>query len=526
MNNNEPDSVTFAEKWRGSWMLTVLGGIYLVGELGHYLIGVISRDVAEDLHFGDLGCFERPDVPGIHFGICENANTSDICTNITNEHGTFACEWQYTGLGLDYQLLAGPSFMAVFTVAGIFWGIAGDKTNRVYLLFAATLLFSISTACTGLCQKFWHVIVCRVVQGVGVAACSPLAAGMICDVFGQKRRGTAMSLYNCGMYIGYGLSYAVGTYVTQANLFNEGWRATFVISGIPGIVLAFLLLITVRDPEPKPTESPVEEKGAKEASYTYEAVHSYSAHPDGGTDDTESLISNHQEQTASQAGRMESDWRQCFRFVTLYLILAACLRRSAGYTLRYNSALYFQVYYPGLDVGWWLTAIYCIGGVLGSVLGGVTSDMLVNKLGVKARAVVLAVGQLVATPFSVLMFYMDPPYVFIPQTVGYLFGAMWFGAMFTILVEIIPSSIRSTAFGVAFFIMENFGGNFPVIVHHLSDILGYRLALVIMYPGELILSKIAYVQALSNNQHKQQDESASNDNVLCCLFLQVLSSSF
>jgi sugar phosphate permease len=54
-----------------------------------------------------------------------------------------------------------------------------------------------------------------------VSGCSPLAAGMICDVFPQKQRGKAMSVYNCGMYLGYGLSYAVGIYVTSANLFGE-----------------------------------------------------------------------------------------------------------------------------------------------------------------------------------------------------------------------------------------------------------------------------------------------------------------
>lgn len=131
---------------------------------------------------------------------------------------------------------------------------------------------------------------------------------------------------------------------------------------------------------------------------------------------------------------------------------------------------------------------YTVGGILGSLLGGVSSDKLVKRLGVSARAVVLAVGQIIATPFSIAMFYIDPPWVFIPQAIGYLFGAMWFGAMFTILVEVTPPKIRSTAFGVAFFIMENFGGNFPVIVHNLSELLDYRLALLIMYPGELILS--------------------------------------
>lgn len=67
---------------------------------------------------------------------------------------------------------------------------------------------------------------------------------------------------------------------------------------------------------------------------------------------------------------------------------------------------------------------------------------------------------------------------------------MWFGALFTILVELVPSSIRSSAFGVAFFVMENVGGNFPVIVDYLTTLVGYRGAIAIMFPGELFSSKL------------------------------------
>lgn len=46
-------------------------------------------------------------------------------------NGTIYCEWNYNGLGIDYQVLAGPAYMAVFTVAGIILGIVADK--YVYL---------------------------------------------------------------------------------------------------------------------------------------------------------------------------------------------------------------------------------------------------------------------------------------------------------------------------------------------------------------------------------------------------------
>lgn len=58
-------------------MLTVLALIYLVGELGHYLIGVISRPVAQDLHYGEIGCIANPKIENTHFGICEIADTEE-----------------------------------------------------------------------------------------------------------------------------------------------------------------------------------------------------------------------------------------------------------------------------------------------------------------------------------------------------------------------------------------------------------------------------------------------------------------
>lgn len=85
--NNNPNGEEIAliqptisswEKWRGSWMLTVLAAIYLVGELGHYLIGVVSRPVAQDLHYGEIGCIERPHVENIKSGICEDQETEEL----------------------------------------------------------------------------------------------------------------------------------------------------------------------------------------------------------------------------------------------------------------------------------------------------------------------------------------------------------------------------------------------------------------------------------------------------------------
>lgn len=114
-----------------AYVLAIVSIGYVLGELGHYLIGVTSKAIAEDLHFGDIACqlnsteFHLNQLPVL----CNTANDSETCLSY-HLNGTHYCEWGYNGLGLDYQILAGPSFIAVFTVVGVAFGFAADKFNR------------------------------------------------------------------------------------------------------------------------------------------------------------------------------------------------------------------------------------------------------------------------------------------------------------------------------------------------------------------------------------------------------------
>lgn len=66
---------------------------------------------------------------------------------------------------------------------------------------------------------------------------------------------------------------------------------------------------------------------------------------------------------------------------------------------------------------------------------------------------------------------------------------MWFGIVFAILVEIVPLSCRSTTIGVFLFVMNNVGGNLPILVDPLSKAIGYREAIMIFYAGFYAISK-------------------------------------
>lgn len=82
-------------------------------------------------------------------------------------NGTPYCEWNYNGLGIDYQLLAGPSFIAVFTIAGVFMGFVADKFNRVKMLTACTLVFAVAIILQGTVKEYWQLILLRMIMAAG-----------------------------------------------------------------------------------------------------------------------------------------------------------------------------------------------------------------------------------------------------------------------------------------------------------------------------------------------------------------------
>lgn len=73
---------------------------------------------------------------------------------------------------------------------------------------------------------------------------------------------------------------------------------------------------------------------------------------------------------------------------------------------------------------------------------------------------------------------------------------MWFGILFAILVEIVPLQVRSTLVGVFLFVMNNIGGNLPILVEPVSKAIGYRESLYIFYAGFYGISSIMFLFTL------------------------------
>jgi MFS family permease len=114
---------------------------------------------------------------------------------------------------------------------------------------------------TALCagaNNFFRLFLCRIGVGVGEATLGPAAFSMLSDSFPKEKLGLAVSVYTMGIFIGSGLALIVGGHVVQVASTMDHvtlpllgtiapWRLTFLIVGIPGILVA-LWVMTLREP--------------------------------------------------------------------------------------------------------------------------------------------------------------------------------------------------------------------------------------------------------------------------------------
>ena len=152
-------------------------------------------------------------------------------------------------LGLsDTQLglLAGPAFAVFYAVLGIPIARYADnaKTNRVWLISICLAVWSAMTAICGVAQNFAQLALARIGVGVGEAGCTPAPHSLIADSVPAEKRSSAIAFFGLGIPIGGLLGLIIGGIVND----QYGWRIALMLVGTPGILLAFLLPLLIRDP--------------------------------------------------------------------------------------------------------------------------------------------------------------------------------------------------------------------------------------------------------------------------------------
>ena len=145
----------------------------------------------------------------------------------------------------QFGLMGGTAFALFYTVCGIPVAMLSDRWRRVWIISGACALWSLFTALCGTATSFVQLMIYRMGVGVGEAGGSPPSYSLISDYFPPSNRGVGLAIYSLGVPVGSMLGAFAGGRIAEA----YGWRTAFYAVGIPGVLLALVLLLMVREPK-------------------------------------------------------------------------------------------------------------------------------------------------------------------------------------------------------------------------------------------------------------------------------------
>ncbi len=156
-------------------------------------------------------------------------------------------------------LLLGPAFAIFYATIGLPLGWLADRKRRTWIVGVGVALWSAATAASGLTSNFFQLFIARMSVGVGEATLSPCAMSMISDSFPKERRAKPIACYTMALSLGAGIASLLSAGIlhwakTVPNIelplvgVVEPWQFTFIVVGLPGMLLA-LLMFTLREPK-------------------------------------------------------------------------------------------------------------------------------------------------------------------------------------------------------------------------------------------------------------------------------------
>ena len=239
----------------------------------------------------------------------------------------------------EMGLLTGFAFAVFYTFAGIPIARLADRGSRRAIMAVGIAFWSLLTALSGAARSFGMLALARIGVGIGEASATPAAHSLISDYFPPERRTRALAIYNVGSSIGILFGLMLGGWLKEV----LGWRMTFAVVGLPGLLVALGVWLAI--PEPR--------RGLSEArADTGEAP---------GLGETLRFL-------ASQRSY-------------LHVAFAAALYACTGYgLLAWAPTFFVRVHGLGYaEVGWKLGLIIGISSAVGVLVAGALCDRLARR---------------------------------------------------------------------------------------------------------------------------------------------------
>ncbi len=167
-------------------------------------------------------------------------------------------------IGLDDRqigLMMGAAYTVVHFGAALPLANVADRYSRRVVISIGLVFWSAMTMFAGVASSGWQLVLSRMGVGLGEAAGAAPSQSLIADYVPEERRAAALSMVAVGGTAGMGFGMLVGGWVNQ----YWGWRSAFLVAGAPGVLVALLFYLTVREP-PRASGGEVGESTAAQAT--------------------------------------------------------------------------------------------------------------------------------------------------------------------------------------------------------------------------------------------------------------------
>jgi predicted MFS family arabinose efflux permease len=331
-------------------------------------------------------------------------------------------------------LVSGFAFSAFYSVAGLLVARWADQGNRSIILPLALAAWSALTGACGLARQFFQLLMARIGVGIAESGCSPPAMSMLSDLFIPRQRAIAFGIYSCGLYLGMALGFILGGWIGD----HYGWRATFLLAGLPGIAFAVVLRLMLREP----VRGVSDRKDVDRNRYSLAATLQYL-----------------RDRPAFAA-----------------YMLGSALFVFVGTAVDYWGPLFMIRVYGmnGASVGLWSGILGSSAGLSGALISGAIADRLAQR-GVHWYLLIAILGVTLEVPATLLFVYAGADHAMLWYCIATFFDSFYMPATLALTHRILPVRMRALASAILLLGYNLLGiSGCNLAVGYLSDLLSGR----------------------------------------------------
>ena len=337
-------------------------------------------------------------------------------------------------------LLSGLAFALFYATLGIPVARLADRWSRRNVLAISMTTWSAITALCATATGFWHLLLLRIGVGIGEAGGTPPSQSLLADYFPPEKRAFAQGVLATAPNIGILVGLFGGALIAEA----YGWRSVFLIFGIPGVLLAVLIQLTIKEP-PKVREA-------------------------------QSQVDQGLFSALGRIVRLPS---------FTHIMVGVGFTGIAGYGLGvWSPSFLVRVHGMSLvDAGLYLGLIGVFGGGFGTIFSGLLVDALARR-DARWQLWVPAIGIFIALPTQLAFLLwpvdhrlavggaIDIPFALIFMGLSAIFASFWIAPSYAAVQNLVPQYWRTQASALMLLAINLLGmGLGPLVVGLLSDAL-------------------------------------------------------